>query len=88
MTTALGSMQEQAQAGRDERDVHRKVAWFVEKWTTAMDLNKRDAAELSGDLAVVMQAVHLDASRDTHALLAKAMAAMPAPVFVTKTETK
>lgn len=69
-------------------DVHRKVAWFVEKWTTAMDLNKRDAAELSGDLAVVMQAVHLDASRDTHALLAKAMAAMPAPVFVTKTETK
>lgn len=85
---ALEAMQEQAQAGRDERDVHSKLAWFVEKWANAMDLDRRAAAELSGDLAVVMQAVHRDASRDTHALLAKSLAAMPAPVFVKKPETK
>lgn len=86
--TALDAMQGQAQADRDERDVHRKMQWFVEKWTVAMDLNKRDAAELSGDLAVVMQAVHRDASRETHALLAKSLAAMPAPVFLAKTDAQ
>ncbi len=88
MPTALESMQEQVQAGQDERTLHRKMQWFVEKWTVAMDLNKRDAAELAADLAIVIQAVHRDASRDTHALLTKSLAAMPPPVFVTKPETK
>lgn len=61
----------------DERTLHARMKWFVEKWTTQMDLNKRDAAELNADLMMVMQAVHKDASRETHALLTKALAAMP-----------
>jgi len=84
--TSANAMQGQSDAARDERDVQRKMQWFVEKWTTQMDLNKRDAAELSGDLAVVMQSVHRDASRYTHELLTRAMRAMPAPVFVTKAD--
>lgn len=88
MPTALEAMQEQVQANNDERGLHRKMQWFVEKWTTSMDLNKRNAAELSADLAIVVQAVHRDASRHTHELLAKSLAAMPSPVFVTKPETK
>lgn len=86
MPTALEAMQKQVQANNDERDVHRKMQWFVEKWTTSMDLNKRDAAELSADLAVVAQAVHRDASRHTHELLARSLAAMPPAVFVKKPE--
>ena len=55
-----------------------------EKWTVALDLNKRDSAEFMADLTLVMQAVHRDASRETHALLTKSLAAMPPPVFVQK----
>ena len=72
----------QSEAGRDERDLHRKVQWFTEKWTVAMDLNKRDAAEFSADFVTVIQAVHRDASRTTHELLAKSFAAMPPPSFI------
>ena len=65
------------EAARDERDLHRRVKWFVEKWTTGLDLNKRDAAELSADFTVVVQAVHRDATRDISAILTKIMMAIP-----------
>lgn len=69
----------------DERSLHRKVQWFTEKWTVAMDLNKRDAAEFAADFVTVVQAIHRDANRDTNALLTKALMAMPpSPIFVPK----
>lgn len=86
MPTALEAMQEQVQANNDERDVHRKMQWFVEKWTTSMDLNKHNSAALCADIAIVIQAVHRDASRHTHELLAKSLAAMPPAVFIKKPE--
>jgi len=75
----------QHEQDQDERALHRKVQWFTEKWTTAMDLNKRDAAEFSADFVTVIQAVHRDASRETHALLTKALMAMPPqPIIIPK----
>ncbi len=82
-TEAIG----QSQADRDERDLHRRMQWFVKKWTMALDFNKCDAAEFSADLTLLIQAVHRDAGRTTHELLAKSLAAMPAPVFAQKRET-
>jgi hypothetical protein len=73
----------QDQAIRDERDLHRRVQWFTEKWTIALDLNKRDAAEFTADFTTVVQAVHRDATRDISAILTKIMMAIPpAPLFV------
>lgn len=77
---------EQLQAKRDveadERAMHARVKWFTEKWTAAMDLNKRDAAEFSADLIMVVQAIHRDANRTTHDLLMKALAAAPMPAVL------
>ena len=75
----------QREADIDERSLHQKMQWFCEKWTTKMDLNKRDAAEFTADIAILIQAVHRDASRETHALLTKAlMATPPQPIFIPK----
>ncbi len=85
MTSALETGRADREVNLDERSLHMRVKWFVEKWTTAMDLNKRDAAELNADLVMVVQSVHRDASRETHALLTKALMAMPPqPIFVPK----
>jgi len=78
----IEALTQEAEAGRDERNVQARMKWFVEKWATAMDLNKRDTGEMAGDLAVVIQAVHRDASRETHALLTRALAAMPSPTLI------
>lgn len=83
--TSTESMK-QRETDQDERSLHRRVQWFTEKWTTAMDLNKRDASEFAADFMLVVQAVHRDAGRETHALLRNALAVMPPPVFVTKTD--
>ena len=82
MPTATEILQEQRERDLDERSLHKRVAWFSEKWTTQMDLNKRDAAELHADFTLVLQAVYRDASRDTHALLTRAMSTMPPPTFI------
>ena len=82
MATGIEALSEQSERDRDERSVQKRMAWFVEKWTTQMDLNKRDAGEFAGDLAVVVQAIHRDAGRETHELLRRALAAMPAPSIV------
>jgi hypothetical protein len=82
MTTSLEAAHAASEADRSERALNRRVQWFVEKWTTQMDLNKRDAAELSADLVMVIQEVHRDASRTTHELLRNSLAAMPAPQFI------
>lgn len=85
MMSALEAGHAAREVDLDERALHKRVEWFVEKWTTAMDLNKRDAAELNADLVMVVQSVHRDASRETHALLTKALMAMPPqPIFVPK----
>ena len=77
----------QREADFDEQSLHRRVQWFVDKWTNQLDLNRRDASELNADLLMVVQAVHKDASRETHALLTKALMAMPAPSIILKKES-
>jgi hypothetical protein len=66
----------------DERSLHKRMQWFTENWTTEMDLNKRQSAELSADILMLVQAVHRDASRETHALLRTSLAAMPTPAIL------
>lgn len=87
MQTATSIASEERQRDIDERLLHERVQWFTEKWTTLMDLNKRDAAGLNADLIMVVQAIHRDAGREYHALLKTAFAVMPPPVFVTKTQS-
>lgn len=60
----------------DERALHQRMEWFFKKHAPA---DKREAAEFHADLMMVVQAVHRDASRETHALLTKALMAMPNP---------
>jgi hypothetical protein len=84
MPNALEASQVEREADLDRQAVHRRVSWFVEKWTTQLDLNKRDAAELTADLVVVIQEVHRDASRTTHELLRTSLAAMPPPQLIVK----
>jgi hypothetical protein len=79
MSTTLEQSNAERERHADDRAVYARMKHFVEKWTTSMGLNKRDSAELMADLTLVMQAVHRDASRETHALLSKALMAMPAP---------
>lgn len=77
----------QREADIDEQSLNRKVQWFTEKWTVAMDLNKRDAAEFVADFVTVVQAVHRDANRETHALLVSALAAVPPSIIMPKAGT-
>jgi hypothetical protein len=70
-------------AEMDERALHDRMEWFFKKYAPA---DKREAAEFHADLAMVVQAVHRDASRHTHNLLEKALSVMPAPVFSQKPE--
>lgn len=87
MSTATEAAMAQREREIDERTLHARVKYFVEKWTTQMDLNKRDAAELNADLMMVVQAVHRDASRETHELLKRSLAAIPpAKIFVNPKE--
>jgi len=58
----------------DERALHRRMEWFFKRYAP---VDKREAAEFHADLVMVIQAVHRDASRETHALLTKALMAMP-----------
>lgn len=83
MKTATEAMQDRIGREQDERSLHAYMRRFVERWTADMD--KRDAAEFQADLTLVLQAVHRDANRETHALLRNALAAMPpAPIFIEK----
>ena len=89
--TATKSMQEQIGDCQDDRSLQKRVALFTEKWSIAMDLNKRDASEFSADLVMVVQAVHRDANRETHALLVKAisafsLSAVPPPSLILRKE--
>jgi hypothetical protein len=67
------------EASRDERALHDYMEWFFKKYAPA---DKREAAEFHADMAMVVQAVHRDAMRETHALLTKALMAMPNPFTV------
>ena len=71
-------------ADRDERDLNRRIKWFVDKWSERLDAGREEAAELSADVVTLVQAVHRDASRETHALLASALSAMPRPAILLK----
>lgn len=82
MKTATESMQERIGVEQGERSVHAYMRRFVERWAPT---DRRDAAEFQADLVLVLQSVHRDASRDTHALLRRALEAMPpSPIFIQK----
>lgn len=84
MKTATDAMQERTGREQDERSVHAYMRRFIERWTADMD--KRHAAEFQADLTLVLQAVHRDASRDSHELLRRSLAAMPpSQFFIEKT---
>ncbi len=59
---------------REERILHQRVEWFSKKYAPA---DKYENAEWHADLLMLVQAVHSDASRETHALLTHALRAMP-----------
>ena len=84
MQTATSINSEERKRDLDERSLHKRVQWFVEKWTTQMDLNKRDASEFNADLIMVVQSVHADASREYHNLLKATFAVMPPAQFIVK----
>jgi hypothetical protein len=80
MRTATETAREEYDRARDERSLHTMMQRFTEKWTA--ELRSGDAGEFHADLLMLIQAVHRDASRETHALLTKALAAMPPqPIF-------
>jgi hypothetical protein len=68
-----GSLVDQA---LDERALHQRMEWFTK---THAPSDKYEAAEFHADLLMLVQAVHRDASRHTHDLLAKALSAVPMP---------
>lgn len=85
MSTATEVAMSARDRERDERSLHERMRWFSEKYTEGMD--KRAAAEFHADLMMVVQAIHRDASRETHELLKRSLAAMPpAKIFVNPKE--
>lgn len=83
MTTATESMAEARERDIDERSLHSRMKWFTHKWTA--ELSSRDASDFNADLLMLVQAIHRDANRETHALLTKALMAMPPqPIFIDK----
>jgi hypothetical protein len=86
MAVTATEMAARRDADLDERALHQRMEWFFKKYAPA---DTREAAEFQADLMMVVQAVHRDASRETHALLAKALAAMPvSPLVFQKTHTE
>lgn len=79
MKTATETMREIDDRHRDERSVHACMQRFIDRWAPF------EKGEFVADLTLVLQAVHRDASRETHALLMHALQSMPpAPIFVEK----
>lgn len=81
MVTATEAIQEARERERDERSLHATTQRFTEKWTA--ELRSGDAGEFQADLLMLIQAVHRDAMRETHALLKSSLALMP-PVQIIK----
>lgn len=65
----------------NEKILHERMKWFFEKHAP---IDKYASAEFHADLIMVMQAIHQDASRHTHALLQTALKALPPISFVPK----
>lgn len=85
MATATETARENMERERDERSLHAAAQRFLKKWNPD---HKDDALEFQADLLLLVQAVHRDAMRETHALLKNALAAMPPqPIFVEKPKT-
>lgn len=85
MTTATEAALQQLDKTRDERELLQCMKWFVDKWAERLDASREETSELSADILLLVQAVHRDASRETHALLTKALMAMPPqPMIIQK----
>lgn len=84
MTTASEAALQQLDKTRDERELHQRMKWFVDKWAERLDASREETSELSADILLLVQAVHRDASRETHALLRNSLALMPPMQIITK----
>ena len=84
MTTATEAALQQLDKTRDERELHQRMKWFVDKWAERLDASREETSELSADILLLVQAVHRDASRETHALLRNSLALMPPMQIITK----
>ena len=80
--TATETVSESMDRERDERSLHTAMRRFTKKWNPD---HKDDAMDFQADLLLLVQAIHRDASRETHALLMNALAVMPPQtIFVDK----
>lgn len=82
MTTSTEAALLQLDKVRDERELHQRMKWFVDKWSERLDASREETSELSADILLLVHAVHRDASRETHALLRNTLAVMPPVQFV------
>ena len=85
MSTATKTALEHLDKQRDERELNQRMKWFVDKWAERLDASRDETAELSADIIMLVQAVHRDASRETHEMLRRSLATMPPPAFIAKT---
>lgn len=74
MNKTATSIRQDTDAHRNERLLHARMEWFTNKY---QPVDRREASEFQADLLMLIQAVHQDASRHTHKLLEKSLAAMP-----------
>ncbi len=82
MTAATDATREAIERESDERSLHAAMHRFAKKWNPD---HKDDALEFQADLLLLVQAIHRDASRETHTLLTNALMAMPPQhIFVEK----
>lgn len=84
MTTATEAALQQLDKTRDERELHQRMKWFVDKWAERLDASREETSELSADILLLVQAVHRDASRETNSLLRNSLALMPPMQIITK----
>ena len=82
MSTATEIAQEAREREREERSLHATMERFIERWTAEIPPDARP--EFHADLLILIQAVHRDASRETHALLRNTLAVMPPVQFIKK----
>ena len=83
MATATESVAERRDREYYERSLHHGAERFVSRWTDGMGSEERSKFHV--DLVLLIQAVHRDAMRETHALLKNALAVMPpSPIIIRK----
>lgn len=77
--TTAQAMKEQFEKNRTERDLHRYMQYFTEKWSPE---DHQKAAEFHADFLAVVQTIHRDALQPMTDALTQAFCAAPITPFV------